>query len=139
MSVNITSRDPGFEIEEGTYEPTTVDLVISDMLPIFIFCFMILIFPVWCRAREEGQCDGMPEVFDRLNCCPHRRAQSHMEDNEVKKLNKKLMNQEYCLYGLEDAIEELDPQDINAMMYYQSILKVQFLLITICLLCVSVF
>ncbi len=129
MSINITSSYPDFEAEEGTYEPTTTDLVLSDMLPIFIFCFIILIFPVWCRAREEGQCDGMPGFFDRLPCFPRRRAQSVI-DNDVKKLRKELNHE--CLYGLEDAVEELGPQDVSAMIYYQSIIKVLYFLLMVC-------
>ncbi len=121
MSENITSITPEFDAEGGTYGPTTTDLVVSDMLPIFIFCFIILILPVWCRAREEGQCDGMSGIFDRLSL---RRAQSDIDD-DAKKLSKKL-NHEY-LYGLEDDVEDLDPQDLSAMIYYQSIMKVLYL------------
>ncbi len=130
LHMNITSQDPDFGTEEGVYEPTTADLVISDMLPIFIFCCIILIFPVWCRAREEGQCDGIYGLFDSLTCL-RKKAQSTI-DNDVNKLRKELKN-EY-LYGLEGAVEELDPQELNAMIYYQSILKVLFLALD--LLCV---
>ncbi len=120
INMNITSQDPGFGTKEGVHEPTTADLVVSDMLPIFIFCFIILIFPVWYRAREEGQCDGL---FDTLTCL-RKKEQSTIKDG-VNKLGKELKN-EY-LYGLEGAIEELDPQELNEMIYYQSILKVLFL------------
>eukprot|EP01084_Bolivina_argentea_P271904 462785_1 len=88
--MNITSQDPDFGIEE-----------------------------VWCRAREEGQCDGIYGLFDSLTCL-RKEAQSTI-DNDVNKLGKELKN-EY-LYGLEGAVEELDPQELNAMIYYQSILK----------------